>query len=291
MNLREDVTFHLVNGIRYAVREFSVEGAAPREPERTVLLLHGFLDSGATWDLVAPHLAVAGFRVLAPDLRGFGDSGRVPLGGYYYFADYIADVVALVDLLAPKDLSVVGHSMGGGVASLFTGVYPERVRRLALLEGLGPMNEPSELAVARTRRWLADVARIGRTPRPLSGMDEAIARLAAAHPRIAPEVIASRAARLTRTDEDGRLFWAYDPLHRTTSPTPFSAAAYASFLREIECPTLFVGGGPHGYHPPDEAERIAQIANVTCLDLPTAGHMMHWTAPEALARALVEHLE
>ena len=132
MNLREDVTFHLVNGIRYAVREFSVEGAAPREPERTVLLLHGFLDSGATWDLVAPHLAVAGFRVLAPDLRGFGDSGRVPLGGYYYFADYIADVAALVDLLAPKDLSVVGHSMGGGVASLFTGVYPERVRRIPM---------------------------------------------------------------------------------------------------------------------------------------------------------------
>jgi pimeloyl-ACP methyl ester carboxylesterase len=291
VNLREGVTFHEVNGIRYAVREFSADGAALAEPKRTVLLLHGFLDSGATWDLVAPHLVAAGYQVFAPDFRGFGESGRIPKGGYYYFADYIADVSGLVDALAPTDLSVVGHSMGGGVASLFTGVFPDRVRRLAILEGLGPMNDPPGLAVARTRRWLADLGRIERSPRPLAGIEDAIARLAAAHPRVDHEIIASRAPRLTRTDESGRLTWAYDPLHRTTSPTPFSADAYASFLREITCPTLFVGGGPQGWHPPDEAERLAHLRDLRCVDLPDAGHMMHWTAPAELAAALLEHLK
>ncbi|HTJ82850.1 MAG TPA: alpha/beta hydrolase [Polyangiaceae bacterium] len=290
MNLLEDVRFIDANGIRYATRFFTVEGVAVAEPRRTVLLLHGFLDSGATWDLVAPHLAAAGFEVVAPDLRGFGASGRIPAGGYYYFADYIADVAALVDALAPAELSIVGHSMGGGVATLFAGVFPERVKKLAVLEGLGPMNDPPDLAVDRARRWLADVARIDRTPRPLASLEDAVNRLAATHPRVDRAILETRAQKLTTRDAEGRLVWAYDPLHRTTSPTPFSAAAYASFLRAITAPTLFVGGGPNGWHPPDESERLAHIREVRRVDFPEAGHMMHWTRPDELAAALLEHL-
>src|SRR5208282_2385822 len=69
--------------------------------ETTVLLLHGYMDAAATWDLVAAPLAESGVRVLAPDLRGFGDSSRVPEGGYYYFPDYVHDVADLVDALVP----------------------------------------------------------------------------------------------------------------------------------------------------------------------------------------------
>ena len=82
----------------------------------TILLLHGFADTAASFDLVLPSLARAGHRVIAPDLRGFGDSDWIGAGGYYHFPDYLADVVDLLRQLAPERLAVVAHSMGGTIA-------------------------------------------------------------------------------------------------------------------------------------------------------------------------------
>src|SRR4051794_24555734 len=103
--------YQRVNGLKLYVHRFRDPAAAPSG--LTILLVHGFLDSGATWDLVAPRLARAGHDVVAPDLRGFGLSDYVGAGGYYHFPDYIADLAELVDAIAPRRLSVVGHSMGG----------------------------------------------------------------------------------------------------------------------------------------------------------------------------------
>ncbi|MFO0550549.1 MAG: alpha/beta hydrolase [Polyangiaceae bacterium] len=278
-----------VNGLEYALHRFG-EPARDRFPERrTLLLLHGFLDAGATWDRVAPHLLAAGYDVVAPDLRGFGSTEWIGSGGYYHFPDYVADVEDLVASLAPAWLGVVGHSMGGGVAALYAGTRPDRVRKLAILEGLGPMDEPPALAVDRMRRWLEDRRRVvDRQPRPLGDLEAATDRLAASHPRLDRDLLRSRAALLTRALPSGELAWSWDPLHRTASPTPFSGRVFESFLRAITCPVLFVDGGPTGWHPPDEDERLATIAELTKRSLPDAGHMMHWSHPDELARFILE---
>jgi len=280
-----------VNGIDLCLHHFERQTPAPRAgSRRTLLLLHGFLDAASTWDLVAEPLASAGFEVIAPDLRGFGSSGRVPEGGHYHFADYIADMDDLVRSLDRPWLAIVGHSMGGGVATLFAGARPERVQKLVVMEGLGPMSEPPDLAVDRVRRWLADRLRVSRTPRPLASMDDALDRLAATHPRVDREILRTRAERLVRKEGD-LITWAWDPLHRTTSPTPFRTDLYRSFLKEITCPTLFVSGGPFGWHPPDEEERLAAFADLRRVELTDAGHMMHWTAPDAVAAAIVAFID
>jgi pimeloyl-ACP methyl ester carboxylesterase len=278
--------FQHVNGLRLYVHRFRDESTAPSG--LTIVLLHGFMDSGATWDMVAPVLARAGHDVVAPDLRGFGLSDSVGAGGYYHFPDYVADLAALVDALAPRRLAVVGHSMGGTVAGLYAGAHADKLERLALLEGTGPMATEPSIAVDRMQAWLRTLREVPRVPKTLVSLQEAIERLALHHPRVPRDVIESRAKLLTRADDQGRLLWAYDPLHRTTAPTPFHAEAFEEFLRRIDCPTLVVSGGPTGWHPPDEAKRIACLRHPVHFELPNAGHMMHWTEPVALAQQLVQ---
>jgi pimeloyl-ACP methyl ester carboxylesterase len=277
--------FWLVNGLKLYVHRFRDASAPPSG--LMLLVLHGFLDAGSTWELVAEPLARAGHDVVVPDLRGFGRSEWVGAGGYYYFPDYLADVAALVEALSPPRLGVVGHSMGGAVACLFTGAFPERVERLALLEGVGPPDLPALTAVDRAQRWLRDLRRIDRTPRPLASLDEAAARLAVNNPAVPREVLLTRAKLLTRLDAGGRLVWAHDPLHRTISPTMFRLEEFQEYLKRIACPTLFVSGGPSGMHPLDEEERLSRLKDVARVELPKAGHMMHWTEPSAVARELV----
>jgi pimeloyl-ACP methyl ester carboxylesterase len=275
-----------VNGLDLWVHRFRDPEAAPSG--LTVLLVHGFLDAGSTWDLVAPTLARAGHEVLAPDLRGFGKSAWVGPGGYYHFPDYVADLSALIDDAVTGRLALVGHSMGGTAAALLAGARPDRFERVALLEGLGPVAAEPEMGASRMKVWLRNLREAPRASRPLASLAEAIERLAAHHPRVPRAVLESRAALLTRLDHQGRLVWAYDPLHRTTAPIPFNLESFRAFLRGIEPPTLVVSGGPTGWHPPDEAERAACLRDARLVEIPGAGHMMHWTAPEALASSLLD---
>jgi pimeloyl-ACP methyl ester carboxylesterase len=258
---------------------------------RAALLLHGFMDAGASWELVAPTLCAAGYRVLAPDLRGFGEGPRVPAGAYYHFPDYVLDTAEIVRVLLGEDapLHVVGHSMGGTVATLFAGTFPERVSTLALLEGLGPPDNPYDVAPDRMRRWVEDMRRLsGKETKPIGTMADALRRLRGSHGSIAPEILAARAEHLVVPHGDeGAVAWRFDDLHRSTSPFPFYAQAYAAFARRVTCPVLFVSGGPEGFHTADEDDRLASFADLRRVEL-GGGHMMHWTRPAELGRALVD---
>lgn len=270
------------NGLEHHVLAWGAEEAGA-----VALLLHGFMDAAGTWDLVAPHLAEAGLRVLAPDMRGFGRGPRVPAGAYYHFADYVADVDGLVDALVASGqrLFLVGHSMGGTVATLYAGTRPERVTKLADLEGLGPPDHPHEVAPDRMRAWL-DGLRTLAPSKPMTP-SEALDRLAGNHRGVDRAVLESRLPHLVRDAGGGSVTWCFDPLHRTTSPVPFFAKSFRAFAARVTAPVLFVSGGPRGYHPPDEEERLAAFPRLVRRELPESGHMMHWTAPRELASTLI----
>ena len=278
---------HLGHGLEISVHRYRDEAAAPRGI--TALLIHGFMDAGGTWEDVAGPLAAQGLDVWAPDMRGFGRSDRVGAGGYYHFPDYLADVDALVrgPIGAPDRLVLVGHSMGGTICSLYAGARTDDVERLVLLEGIGPPATEPSAGPVRMRNWLDQLA-AGPSGRPPVSRDDALRRLAAVHSRVDRAVLERNVDHLV-AGRDGALTWAYDPLHRTTAPYRFDADVFRCFLREIRCPTLFIGGGPSGFHPPDEKERLAIIGGpTTSIDLPDAGHMMHWTRPDEVARAILD---
>ena len=246
------------NGLEHHVLEWlpPLDAVTSAVAAPTVLLIHGFMDAAATWDLVAPGLAAAGLRVLAPDLRGFGDGARVPEGGYYFFVDYVFDVAEIVQQLVPAGapLHVVGHSMGGSVATMFVGSFPERVARLAVLEGAGPPDNPPDAGPDRMRQWVEDVRAVrSRAPRRMPTREDALRRLAQNHPRVAPDILETRLDALARKLPDGALAWKADPLHTTRSPLPFFASSWKAFARRARCPVLFVSGGPTGGTPKGKA--------------------------------------
>lgn len=255
-----------------------------------VLLLHGYLDLARSFERVIALLGAAGFAVYAPDFRGHGDSDRVPDGAYYHFADYIADMVALLDALALPSVHVAAHSMGATVATMLAGVLPERVRSLALLDGVGPPAMPADIAPDRTARWLEGLAKQrGRAPRVMATLDDVVRRLKMSHPELDAALLREVAPTQAR-EVDGAWVFRFDPLHQTMSPGRFDGEAYEAYVARVRCPVLQVWGSELAGFT-ELAERAARYPGVRRVHLEGAGHMMHWTQPDALADVVRDFLE
>jgi len=255
----------------------------------TVLLLHGFLEHAHTWDLVAPSLAEAGFRVLALDWRGHGDSERIGRGGYYHFADYVADLAGLTRALRTS-VTLVGHSMGANAALLYAGTEPTRVTALVCVDSLGPPDADPSLTTLRYAQWISDLERVSRTVRRGTTVEAAVARLQERFPRFSLEV--ARHLVLHGTIADGATrAWKFDPRHQTASPQPYYARQATAFWEAVRCPSLLVEGGqsPFRLAEAEIAERVRAIGaeRVTVAD---AGHHPHLERPREFCEVLIPFL-
>jgi pimeloyl-ACP methyl ester carboxylesterase len=269
-----------VNGLDHHVLAWGPSNGA------TALVVHGFQDAAATWDDVAEGLARAGLRVLVPDMRGFGDGPRVPPGAYYYFPDYVSDVVGIAKgHAAGAPLFVVGHSMGATVATYLAGAFPERVTKLALIDGVGPPNNGHDIAPVRMRRWIEMAYEGPPADRKPMTRAHALSRLVRNNPEIDEAILARRLVQLAHDTPEG-LVWKYDPLHATTSPIPFFGPSYEAFARLVTCPALHVSGGTRGHHVPEEEERLACFPKLSRVTI-EGGHALHWTKARELSEALV----
>lgn len=269
-------------GLRLQVYEWDGGG------RDTAILCHGFLDHARAWDFVVAELPRS-WHVIAFDWRGHGRSAWVGAGAYYHFADYLVDLAAVVEGFARDRLLLCGHSLGGGVAAYYAACRPERVRALALLEGLGPPAGRSEDTPDSAIAFLHAVRRLrGRKRHSLRSLDEAAQRIRSAHPRIG-EAEALHLARHGTRAEPGAFHWRYDPMHRVPFPQPFYLEAAMAFWRRIRCPVLLLEGSESPYAKlPDLDRRRACLAKARRDLIVGVDHMMHVEAPQAVAHALSE---
>jgi pimeloyl-ACP methyl ester carboxylesterase len=120
-----------------------------------VVMLHGWMDVGASFQFLVDAMT-SDWHVIAPDQRGYGGTEwtREAAGGYW-FAEYVADLEAVIDhVSADAPVSVVGHSLGGNVSSIYAGVRPDRVKKLVSLDGFGIPNSHASKAASAYRKWL-----------------------------------------------------------------------------------------------------------------------------------------
>jgi pimeloyl-ACP methyl ester carboxylesterase len=260
--------------------------------ERPWLLLHGWMDAGATFQFLADALRPAQ-TLIAPDWRGFGSSAW-PVDGYW-FPDYYADLDALLDQLSPDaPATLIGHSMGANIAMMYAGIRAERVRAVVSIEGFGLPRTRPEQAPDRYRAWLAELGQIPAFARFPSY--EAFAQfLVRRNPRLPADRAAFVARAWARDAGGGGITMRADPRHKRVNPVLYRREEAEACWRAIHAPLLKVVAA--------DSEQARRFADERALDdmsravtrfrlatIANAGHMVHHEQPEALADAIEEFM-
>lgn len=208
------------------------------EDGQPVLALHGWLDNAMSFARLAPKLD--GLRIVALDLPGHGHSGHRAAGAGYQLWDYALDALLVAERLGWQRFSLLGHSLGAIVAMLLAAALPERIARLALIDGIFPLTDEPELAPAKLGEALTAQLAIGRKRRPVyASVERAVeARLRGGYPlsREAAELLASRGL----APQAGGYTWRTDPRLTLPSPLRLSRAQAEAFVRGLRCPVSLV---------------------------------------------------
>ena len=279
------------HGIRLAVHEWGDADAPP------LMLAHGGFDFARTYDVFAPLLADAGWRVVSWDQRGHGDSEQAAM--YSWEAD-LRDVLAVVDSVTREPVPMVGHSKGGAVLVQFAIAMPHRIRRLVNLDGLpgGSMpdvsdRERTKLVAGELAGWLdfrRSVATKSRRPDTLDGL---ATRRAVMNPRLSHEWLRYLVSVGARHDADGWR-WKIDPALRLGGFGPWRPEWAMARLPSVGVPMLaIVGRLPEvmGWATPVDMIERHLPPDSRLVVVEDVGHFVHIEQPERIAELALEFLE
>jgi len=269
-----------VRGLRLHIRRW------PRPGAPKLFLLHGWMDAAASFQFLVDALK-QDWDVIAPDLRGFGES-EWDAGGYF-FAQYLADLDALLEHYSRDEPArLVGHSLGGNLVCLYAGARPERVAALANLDGFGLRDAPPEEAPERLAKWLHQL-RYPEHFRTYSSFDGLVARLQAENPSLSSDRAAFLAEHLGEENGLGGVIRAADPAHLHVSPVLYRFAEVAAVWRRITAPVLVVlADDPRtlerlNLSREEVRQRFDIVPRVQIETLHDTGHNLHIEQPERLA--------
>ena len=186
------------------------------DPEKPLLLLiHGGRDHARNWDWVARALR-DDWHIVAPDLRGHGDSSWA-IGGMYSMPEFVLDISSLLQAIDKFPVTIIGHSLGGAISLQYTGVFPDRVRRLVAIEGLGPAPEMiremrSKPPRKRMESWIGEMRDFAaRRPRHYPSIEAAAQRMREANTFLSDEQARHLTVHGVARNEDGSFTWKLGP--------------------------------------------------------------------------------
>ena len=250
-----------------------------------LILLHGGRDHCRNWDWVAEDLR-ADYHIIAPDLRGHGDSAWSESGDYSMGA-FVYDLAQLIHQQHLAPVRIVAHSLGGNIALRYAGVFPETVSKLVAIEGLGPSPTMLEERAARSARqrmadWIAGTRKLaGRIPRRYATIEEALGRMQSENRHLTPEQARYLTVHGAMQNEDGTWSWKFDNYVRAFSPVDFTPEDLQEIWGAISCPILFVNGAESWASNPEKDGRMAYFQDARVAVFEAAGHWVHHDRLEA----------
>ncbi|WP_264715515.1 alpha/beta fold hydrolase [Limobrevibacterium gyesilva] len=265
-----------------------VDWGNPEAPP--LILLHGGRDHCRNWDWVASALR-HDWHIIAPDLRGHGDSAWTS-DGQYGMAGYIYDLAQLIHQQGLAPVRIVAHSLGGNIALRYTGLFPEAVEKLVAIEGLGP--SPMVLAeraargsAERMRAWIeAQRGLAGRQTRRYASIEDAFRRMQEENRHLSPEQALHLTQHGVNQNEDGTYSWKFDNYIRSWPPNDMTQAEIEQLWARITCPTLLVYGRESWASNPAEDGRASHFHNARVAAFERAGHWVHHDRLDAFLEEL-----
>ncbi len=283
--------------LNYHVREWGT----PRPGQLPLFMVHGWMDVSASFQFVVDAMK-EDRHIIAPDWRGFGltDVGEVDS---FWYPDYLADLDALIDHFQPEgQIDLLGHSMGGTIVSMYSGVRPERIRKLINLEGFGMAASRPTQAPGRYAKWLNQIKSLrngGIGLRSYPDTEAVADRLIRTNPRLSSDKAQWLAQYWAKENADGLLDILGHPAHKIVNPYLFRVDEMLAIYRNISAPVLNVEASQNdlekwweGKYSLDEFhERLQSIADLRSVTIADAGHMVHHDQPLALAQHIEAFLQ
>lgn len=279
------------HGLELAVWEWGDETGQP------ILFAHGGFDFAGTFDVFAPLLADAGYRVVSWDQRGHGDSGHAAL--YSWDAD-VRDMLAVLDSIGPDPIPILGHSKGGGIAIHLIQAVPHRITRFINVDGIPSQKNPPDVADHdRTKLlanelsgWLDHRGRAGTKTRRPDSIDGLARRRQKMNPRLSIEWLRYLVTVGARLDADGWR-WKIDPVLRPGGFGPWRAAW--SLRRMVALPVrmlaiLGLQPEPMGWGTSEEGVLPYLPRDAELVTFEDTGHFVHIEQPERVAARVLEFL-
>ena len=244
-----------------------------------LLLIHGGRDHCRNWDRVAERLS-RDWRIIAPDLRGHGDSQWSNSGLYTYDA-WLWDLRALTEHLQLDHATLVGHSLGGYIALRYAAAFPERTRKLVCIEGLGPAPQEVERnhrrnAAERMREQALYRLKLPERPsHRYDTLEQAISHFHSRNPNLGAAQAEHLARHGSRRLQDGRYGWKFDDFARKPAQRWSSEAELVELIEAVRCPVLLPWGEDSFFSLADNQPRIDHFSDARVVRYANAGHWPH----------------
>jgi pimeloyl-ACP methyl ester carboxylesterase len=244
-----------------------------------MLLIHGGRDHCRNWDWVAEEFRLD-YHIIAPDLRGHGDSQWM-IGGSYNQVDYLYDIAQLLHQTKMTPVTIISHSLGGSIALMYAGIFPATVTKLVVIERLGPppkmVKNHIEVPIEeRLQFWIKDLRKAsGRIPRRYKSLEDAYERMQTENPHLTETQARHLTIHGSNQNEDGTYTWKFDNYVRTFSPVGVSSEDQIKAYARISCPTLLVRGTESWASDPERDGRVQNFQDARVANIENAGHWVH----------------
>jgi pimeloyl-ACP methyl ester carboxylesterase len=278
-------TFLAVNKTRLRVWQWG----DPSQP--VVLFLHGGFDHGRMFDELAPRVSALGYHSVAVDARGHGDSGRLTSGTTWL--TQVLDFAMLARQLGAP-VGIVAHSMGGGQALTLAGAFPDLVRWIVNIDGLGPsaevMIDPDDPAAAMNENLERALRIVRRPPREWESLEAMADQRGRINVRLPREWLLHLAEHGSAPGPNGGRVWKSDPILTIDMPSPFGYEQLLAQHRLVSCPVLVLTGDEpdtwNEVHGDELQRRVANMTGARLVHVPGTGHYVHIEDPDSTMRAI-----